>query len=37
MSKLNCLNCKYYDFNACDGVDWCKLNHEETGKGDVGE
>lgn len=31
MSKLNCSNCKYYDFNACDGVDWCKLNHEETG------
>lgn len=31
MSKLNCINCKYYDFNACDGVDWCKLNHEETG------
>ena len=33
MSKLNCSNCKYYDFNACDGVDWCKLNHEETGIG----
>ena len=31
MSKLNCSNCKYYDFNACDGIDWCKLNHEETG------
>ena len=31
MSKLNCSNCKYYDFNAGDGVDWCKLNHEETG------
>lgn len=31
MSKIDCLNCKYYDFNACDGVDWCKLNHEETG------
>lgn len=31
MSKLNCINCKYYNFNACDGVDWCKLNHEETG------
>ena len=31
MSKINCLNCKHYDFNACDGVDWCKLNHEETG------
>lgn len=31
MSKLNCSNCKYYDFSAYDGVDWCKLNHEETG------
>ena len=31
MSKLNCSNCKYYDFNACDGIDWCKLNHDETG------
>ena len=31
MSKLNCSNCKYYDFNAGEGVDWCKLNHEETG------
>ena len=31
MSKLNCSNCKYYDFNTGDGVDWCKLNHEETG------
>ena len=31
MSKLNCINCKYYDFNAGEGVDWCKLNYEETG------
>ena len=31
MSKLNCSNCKYYDFNAGEGVDWCKLNYEETG------
>lgn len=31
MSKINCVNCKYYDFNDVDGVDWCRLNHYETG------
>lgn len=31
MSKLYCSTCKYYDFNTCSGVDWCKLNDEETG------
>ena len=31
MSKINCVNCKYFDFNDVDGVDWCRLNHDETG------
>ena len=31
MSKLYCATCKYYDFNTCEGVDWCRLNDEETG------
>lgn len=31
MSKLYCATCKYYDFNTCEGVDWCRLNNEETG------
>lgn len=29
--KINCVNCKYFDFNDVDGVDWCRLNHYETG------
>lgn len=31
MSKIYCSTCKYYDYNTREGVDWCKLNDEETG------
>jgi hypothetical protein len=30
MSKIYCSTCKYYDYNTCEGVDWCRLNDEET-------
>lgn len=31
MSKVYCANCKYYDFNSLENIDWCRLNNEETG------
>lgn len=31
MSKVNCVNCKYYDYNTSEDCDWCKLYDTQTG------